>query len=162
MKQLAYYQFNTFKHYLFLIDDAFLYCGVNPAFFCTMLQCDFFVLLSALDLRLYKVRTKSERVFYNGCSLWNWTFANSLGGRTWLLIKSHHWMSVRFIHGYSHIWVTVAFVSIVYLQQKLSGRMIISLIQILTLIDSIWRDYMLVKALCNWENPLHGYFNVAF
>lgn len=143
---------NQFSDYQFNIRVSYFVLLV-PLVFYTILQWFCLVLCFVLGLRLYKIHYRIRTCFYDDCKVAHWTFANTFGGRTWVLSQPPLWMSVRFIHGYSHFRVTVTFVSIVCLQQKLSRRTIISLHQNLMLIDSIWKDYVFVKALVQFGGP---------
>lgn len=121
------------------------------------------LLLFILRLSLYKVHYGTPTCVFTMITSYKTAFANIFGRRSWVLIESHQWISVKFIHGYSHIWGTVILVSIVCLLQKHSRRMIISLIQIsLSLMDSIWRAYTLVKSLVQLGGPFVWYSNVVF
>lgn len=148
MKQLVDYQFNSFK-YDFLNGWCFLFCSVSPNFSYRMLQCGFVWFCFLYWASAYtKYTTESEPVFLQ----WSQHINLDISKHFWrqdLSSKPVSSLNVCEIHSWVFMYLSYCtFVSIVCLQQKLSRRMIVSLIQIsLTLIDSIWRDCMLVKAL---------------
>lgn len=160
--QLADYQFNNFQCN-FLNWQCFLFCDVSPTFFLYNVTMWFFFFSFTFYIVPEPLHYGIPTCVSTMIPSFKTVFANIFGGRSWVLIQSHQWMSVKFIHGYSHIWGTVILVSIVCLLWKLSRRMIISLIQIsLSLMDSIWRAYMLVKPLVQLGGPFVWYSNVVF